>query len=150
MSPWRAPRPCRVVGCPALVTGSPGLCSAHRLAAERARRAKTGDLYATPRWRAFRAWYLAGHPLCVTCRDLGSHVDHRVRLTADNLDTALDPDAVQTLCARCHGRKTWSETLGPQRGMGSTKGTARPANYLPGPELKFAGNWRKKEAKRER
>jgi 5-methylcytosine-specific restriction protein A len=120
VSPWRSPRPCRVSGCGQLVSGAPGLCPTHRQAAERGRRGKSGNLYGTPQWRAFRAWYVATHPLCVTCGQLGSHVDHIVRLTPANLDTALDPDAVQTLCAPCHGRKTWGETLGP-KGRGGAR-----------------------------
>jgi 5-methylcytosine-specific restriction protein A len=122
MSPWRAPRPCRISGCGQLVGGAPGLCPRHRQAAERTRRAVTNDLYRQPRWRRFRAWYLATHPMCATttCGQLGSHVDHIERLTAFNLHTAFDPDAVQTLCPGCHGKKTWSETLAPKRGRGTS------------------------------
>lgn len=116
MSPWRPPHPCRV--CGQLVAGGPGRCPAHRRAAEQARRAVTADLYRTPRWRRFRAWYLAEHPLCVGCGQVGSHVDHVERLTAFNLHTAFDPDAVQTLCASCHGKKTWGEVLDPKKGGG--------------------------------
>ena len=59
-------------------------------------------------WPALRRAFLAAHPLCVECRNLGrvtaaTVVDHVVPL-AKALDRRLDPSNLQSLCASCHNR----------------------------------------------
>ena len=85
------------------------------------RRSKKTDLfYLTPRWRKFSKWYRIHHPLCAVCGHTGRLVDHvvPVRYGGD----PFDEDNVQTLCQRCHNRKTGGERRGdmtasrPRRG----------------------------------
>ncbi|MBU3953351.1 MAG: HNH endonuclease [Proteobacteria bacterium] len=74
----------------------------------------TDPFYGTATWQKFRRWYRKQHPLCEICLAAGFHtpghlVDHIVELKdGGNL---LDPDNCQTLCNRCHGKKTVSERI---------------------------------------
>jgi hypothetical protein len=106
-------RPCP--GCRTTLIASPATrCPACRRAGEVQRRAVTGDLYNSRRWRRFRAWFLARHPLCSRCPTPtpATDVDHRERLTAATLYTALVEAACQPLCHSCHSMKTAGETWG--------------------------------------
>jgi 5-methylcytosine-specific restriction protein A len=90
-------------------------CPACRRVGELRRRAKVLDFYNSRRWRRFRSWFLAGHPLCVACERQGqitpaSDVDHIERLHAGNLHLAFEESACQALCHRHHSAKTASET----------------------------------------
>jgi len=68
------------------------------------------------RWRKVRALYLKSNPLCVRCLDAGrttaaTVVDH---IRAHQGDEALmwDDTNYQSLCKRCHDRKTVIEDGG--------------------------------------
>lgn len=96
---------CMNFPCPNLATEG-GHCPKHA----RPRAAKQTDpFYLSPRWRRFRAWYLAGHPMCIQCEREGrlvpaDMVDHVVELR-DGGDP-LSEDNVQALCRKCHAVKT--------------------------------------------
>lgn len=52
-----------------------------------------------------RASHLKRHPNCVMCGQPGSVLDHIVSIRKAP-ERRLDPSNWQTLCHRCHGRKT--------------------------------------------
>lgn len=54
-------------------------------------------------WERIRAAHLRVQPDCVQCGGLGSHVDH---ITPRRQGGGDDAGNLQTLCARCHSRKT--------------------------------------------
>jgi 5-methylcytosine-specific restriction protein A len=63
-----------------------------------------------PRWRRARAAYLARHPLCVRCREVGrlepaTVVDHVVPHRGDPVLFWGETNWA-ALCKRCHDRKT--------------------------------------------
>lgn len=68
-------------------------------------RDKGHGFYSTARWRRFRKWYLAGHPLCVDCSGVASEVDHVLPLR-QRPDLSLDPENMRALCKSCHSRRT--------------------------------------------
>ena len=131
LAPYRY---CTGAGCHARTRD--GRCSACRTRAEQQRGTATARGYASPRWRAFRTWWLAEHPLCGTRADgqrhpehsecaaarrpvFGNHVDHIVPVTGPDDPRWFDPLAVQTLCVTDHSRKTQRE-----QGQGGRKGYA--------------------------
>jgi 5-methylcytosine-specific restriction enzyme A len=72
-------------------------------------------------WRKARAAYLAVHPLCVMCEAAGdvtpaTVVDHRVHHEGPHDRLFWDQENWQSLCKRCHDRKTARE-----RGWGKRK-----------------------------
>jgi 5-methylcytosine-specific restriction enzyme A len=70
------------------------------------RRAQTGDVYSTSRWRNFRRKYLTANPRCSVCGAVATDVDHLIRLTKDTVHLAFDESCVRPLCHRCHSRHT--------------------------------------------
>jgi 5-methylcytosine-specific restriction protein A len=58
-----------------------------------------------PAWEKARAAYLLKHPACVSCGGPANTVDH---ITPHRGDKALfwDSGNWQSMCARCHSRKT--------------------------------------------
>ena len=118
----RRPRKqCCVPGCSRLTEGS--RCEEHaqqQLGDERAAYAARmgGDRqwYSKPAWRTFRAGYLAGHPLCQRCRQLGRRraaVEvHHVKPRRDRPDLAFDAANMMGLCKPCH------QAIEGQRGDG--------------------------------
>ncbi|WP_143295494.1 HNH endonuclease [Burkholderia pseudomallei] len=118
LMPRRAPTPCRFPGC-AEVLASPGYCAAHRGWAHRdygrARRTFDAELgfYKSSAWQQCRAAYLRAHPLCAHCSGRGHTVaarvvDHVVPIKDGG--ARLDWANLQSLCTRCHNRKTATET----------------------------------------
>lgn len=113
MSPFRG---CAAPGCPALVrVGTGARCPTHaadaaaqRDASDAARRADPARIYATERWRTFRRWFLARHPLCVDCGGLADTVDHLETVRA-RPDLAFVEDNCRPRCASCHSRRTSRE-----------------------------------------
>ena len=70
-------------------------------------------LYSRRRWHALRRQWLAEHPLCAECERRGeirmaTDVDH---VTPHKGDAKLfwSTANMQSLCARCHGRKSARE-----------------------------------------
>jgi 5-methylcytosine-specific restriction protein A len=118
-------RPCRKIGCDALVTS--GFCAKHRRE-ERARaeaeRPSARQRGYDSRWQRYRLGFLARHPLCeLECQAQGlvtaaTVVDH---ITPHRGDRRLfwDRNNHQAACKRCHDRKTAREDGGWGRGVKS-------------------------------
>lgn len=112
-------RPCLELGCPNLVER--GRCSAHRVAHDRARRARrrargVSRVYADPRWAQTRRFALrrAGGRCqaledgkrCRETRDLHGHHDYPgglEQMLVDGVDV-FDEKRVVILCARHHAQ----------------------------------------------
>lgn len=128
-------KPCKVPGCPGLTAGR--YCSSHAdyekaVQAEYDRRRGTSSqrLYGW-QWQLARAVYLADHPMCKRCRDLGiitaaTVVDHIIPHRGDPR-LFWDRSNWQSLCTPCHdGWKQAQErcaaadqaTTGPGRAAG--------------------------------
>ena len=107
--PYKPMRPCRQPGCRTLTRE--GWCEAHKhKRADRTESAAWHGLYNTDRWRDLRLEQLLREPFCRECAKAG----RRTRATvADHViphrgDTVIfhDPANLQSLCERCHNRKT--------------------------------------------
>jgi 5-methylcytosine-specific restriction protein A len=118
--PVAAPRPCRHVGCRALVYGREGFCDAHRKARyreysqQRQAKGERVKLYDTAAWKRVRATHLALEPLCRSCRLAGrlvaaNVVDHITPIKKGGSE--LDDSNLQSLCKPCHSAKTLIETM---------------------------------------
>jgi 5-methylcytosine-specific restriction protein A len=119
-----APTPCSEPGCPALAVER-GRCAEHPAPVREAparRGARAGRreglnadelrlerFYSSRRWQRLRNAHYARNPLCKHCESLGrttpgSVVDHIIERRDGG--TSLDPTNLQTLCHRCHAKKT--------------------------------------------
>jgi 5-methylcytosine-specific restriction enzyme A len=92
---------CGVVGC----RRHRGSSSWARYAAKNPER---DAFYRSGAWRAARSQHLAVHPFCATCGDKATIVDHRLNRARGGAD--LDPGNLQSMCRRCHQRKTVEES----------------------------------------
>jgi 5-methylcytosine-specific restriction protein A len=103
-------RKCTKAGCRALTRT--GRCERH--AKEKANydqhRPNSYQRGYDKRWSAFRAAYLAEHPLCEDCltrnRTRAATDLHHIEKLADNPSRKLDKSNVMPLCASCHARRT--------------------------------------------
>lgn len=103
-------RPCRKVGCCELVSG--GYCQAHKPKEQRSREASDWHrLYNLPVWRdRLRPEQLLLEPYCRGCardgrRTRATVVDHVIPHRGD-FALFADGGNLQSLCKRCHDRKT--------------------------------------------
>ncbi|WP_091742622.1 HNH endonuclease signature motif containing protein [Marininema mesophilum] len=112
--PSKPLRPCNYPGCPGLAQGR--YCEEHTKQEsqryEQSRGSASQRGYGSS-WRKARATYLKRSPLCVGCEKAGrltpaTVVDHVVPHKGD---TGLfwDKGNWQSLCKRCHDRKTATE-----------------------------------------
>ena len=106
-------RPCRHPGCPELTRD--GYCATHK--PQRALRRESAEWhgwYSLPIWRnELRPAQLMREPFCRECAKRGYRVratvvDH-VQPHRGNWDLFVDPGNYQSLCKRCHDRKTAQE-----------------------------------------
>jgi 5-methylcytosine-specific restriction protein A len=74
-----------------------------------------GELYNLQRWRRLRKMYLRRHPLCADpygrhgeVGEIATEVDHVVPWSTD-ANLAFDSSNLQSLCKRCHARKSLHE-----------------------------------------
>ncbi|EKE75520.1 HNH endonuclease [Oceanibaculum indicum] len=67
--------------------------------------------YSTPEWKALRAQHLKRQPTCQSCGASARMVDH-IRPWKGDAALFLDPNNLQSLCHRCHSRKTASHDGG--------------------------------------
>lgn len=109
--PLRASKACAKPGCAALT--SRGLCAVHASQGEKERGNSAKRGY-DGRWRKRRRAWLAEHPLCTNCKlrgiiEAATDVDHVKPLRAGGKD---DESNYQSLCHRCHSRKTALEDGG--------------------------------------
>ena len=85
-----------------------------RVVYEHSRDKHTRGLYNTERWRTLRRRHLLKEPWCVDCLRRGTvavpatEVDH-ITAHKGNTDLFYDEDNLQSLCKRCHSRKTVRE-----------------------------------------
>lgn len=113
--PYSPPRVCSFPGCSVAVEGG-GRCPAHRRAdytTDRKRRGSRSARGYDERWYRIRRMHLAREPLCRHCGERGrltpaTEVDHILPLRSGG--THADEN-LQSLCKRCHSRKTRSESL---------------------------------------
>ena len=91
--------PCRHPACPELVPEgtNDGFCDEHK----RPSAAKRG--YGRP-WRRASKEYLWRNPLCVECGNPAEVVDHKTAVEAGG--EMWDESNWQSLCKRCHDKKT--------------------------------------------
>ncbi|MDX9861649.1 MAG: HNH endonuclease signature motif containing protein [Rhodospirillales bacterium] len=117
----RPKRPCATFGCAGLVDAGDAYCERCRgkprpreYDSDRPSAAKRGYGH---RWRIYRRWYLARHPLCVRCQAKGrvepaTDVDH-IRPIGGPYDPAFwAEENHEALCHACHSRKTAAEDGG--------------------------------------
>jgi len=101
-------RYCLHVGCRAIVRR--GFCAKHERKESDRPQPHVRDWYHSPRWRKLRAWKLAQSPHCQECAKQGiieqaTDVDHVQRHRG--LEALFwDLSNLQSLCHRCHARKT--------------------------------------------
>lgn len=74
-------------------------------------RAHKRQVYTSSRWIRERRLFLQQHPLCIDCESRGrvtpaNTVDHRLPHNGPDDPLAWDWDNWQSLCGRCHSRKT--------------------------------------------
>jgi len=117
---------CVAPGCEALAVSGPH-CEHHaqRAAAAAAKRKdhlrlsedakRARRLYASARWQAAARGFLANHPWCADCAELGApvpatEVDH-IEPHRGDLKLFWDRSNWQPLCKPCHSRKTAREVL---------------------------------------
>ena len=112
-------RPCRHPGCPALTRQ--GYCPEHKpKRAERRASAKYHGWYSLPVWTDdLRPAQLLREPWCRECarhgvRTRATVVDHVTPHRGD-WQLFIDPDNHQSLCKRCHDRKTAREQAEERR-----------------------------------
>lgn len=108
-------RPCRHPGCPELTRS--GYCDKHKPQHRRTPRGESAQwhgFYSTAIWlEELRPGQLLREPFCRECAKRGL----RVRATVvDHVEPHrgqwarfIDPDNLQSLCERCHNRKTMLE-----------------------------------------
>ena len=122
--PYAAPQPCKRFGCPELTQS--GFCKKckkdprHRAysprgTTQRRRRLNEEDRkldawYSSSRWRSLRNSWISRNPCCALCLRAGviksgEVVDHIVERRDDD-SKRLDSENLQTLCHKCHNRKS--------------------------------------------
>ena len=109
--PNKPKRPCKHIGCNELV--SYGYCDKHRPIQQYDKyRSSAAERGYDSRWRKVREGYLLYHPLCVECSKVNiiepaTVVDHIVPHRGDKR-LFWDKSNWQSLCKRCHDKKTAS------------------------------------------
>jgi len=98
-----------------LVTGRCSVC-------RRQKPTPTSGGYNSRAWRQFRLLQLSLHPFCALCltagvRMVANTVDHVLPVTSQHDPRFLDYNAVQSLCAPCHSRKTATADSGFARSI---------------------------------
>lgn len=71
------------------------------------------QFYNSSAWKKLRLSHLQDEPFCRSCGTHESLQVHHVKPRKDYPDDALDPENLQTLCNRCHGKETYAATLAP-------------------------------------
>lgn len=110
MSPRKARKPCKYLGCPKLTEDK--YCDEHQKIHIKDRANATERGYDS-KWRIARAKFLKVNPLCVRCKAEGrlvkaTVVDHIIPHRG-NKELFWDECNWQALCKRCHDKKTMTE-----------------------------------------
>ena len=105
--PWKPKTICCYPGCNELAHGQ--YCGKHKKLMSRIQNKKNSKIY-NYQWRKASKAYLRKNPLCVHCKKEGrvtpaTEVDH---IIPHNCDMKLfwDKNNWQSLCKKCHSRKT--------------------------------------------
>ena len=104
--PRRIMYPCSEPGCGALTNG--GRCQSHKLEREQLRGSSAKRGY-DGRWRKFRLWFLADHPLCQDCGEdhpSAATEVHHVKKVREFPELQFFEDNCMALCHDCHSRWT--------------------------------------------
>jgi 5-methylcytosine-specific restriction enzyme A len=109
--PSRPFKPCSKIGCPRLSRDK--YCDEHKQLTisydnHRGTAAKRG--YGA-KWRRARAGYLSQNQICVRCGDIATVVDHIIPHKG-NMELFWSVSNWQSLCKKCHDRKTVKEDGG--------------------------------------
>lgn len=104
-------RPCNHAGCRELTRQ--GWCEKHKPKHKRGESAAWHWMYSLPIWEILRSDQLIREPFCRECAARGETVratvvDH-VTPHRGNMRLFRDPGNLQSLCKRCHDRKTLAE-----------------------------------------
>ena len=115
--PTKPKTPCQHPGCPELVPAGTKYCEKHKPLHPEEIRSASSRGYGRA-WQKASKKYLESHPLCVRCLQEGKYtkatvVDH---ITPHRGDMVLfwDRENWQSLCKRCHDKKTWTEDKNPE------------------------------------
>ena len=102
--------PCAWPRCPNLTRRQ--FCNEHEAADRRRKQVTVGEdggaFLDSSRWRKLRLMVLRRFPLCRLCGAGATEVDHVIP-RSDRPDLAATPSNLQSLCKRCHSRKTMAE-----------------------------------------
>ncbi len=104
------PRPgCRYPGCPNKAEKGSNYCSKHKVQIKDTSPTSTARGY-NYHWQKVRRMFLNRNPLCAECLKKGimtpaTVVDH-IELHKGEYEKFWNEDNMQSLCERCHNRKT--------------------------------------------
>lgn len=94
------------------MASKPGTFRPHTVATRKKAR-RHSDLYASPHWKRLSTFIRRRDPLCVLCPGDDPHpsveADHIIALSDGG--EPFDPDNLQGVCRRCHGRKSRQENV---------------------------------------
>lgn len=103
----RPQKRCRRPYCPNPAQHPSPLCNTHRAELD-ATYTRHRAIYDTPQWQDLSRAVLSTRPVCQRCHHAPSaHAHHITALTHGG--RAYDPNNVEALCLRCHGRETARE-----------------------------------------
>lgn len=117
--PVRAGKVCRSTGCGQVTTRPDGYCqqcteTGRNDAVTQRREKKTDPFYLSRAWREFSKWFRVCNPLCCECQRPAQLVDHITPISHGG--AKLDPANVQSMCTRCHNRKTGRDRSAANQG----------------------------------
>jgi 5-methylcytosine-specific restriction enzyme A len=107
--PTAALKPCQQSGCNALIK-SGAYCAKHKKQSERKYNATRQDsrFYMGRDWQRVRREHIEAEPVCRSCKKaMATQVDHIIPRSKGGSD--YDHANLQSLCHRCHSRKTINE-----------------------------------------
>jgi 5-methylcytosine-specific restriction enzyme A len=115
---------CTQPGCNRLIpTGIGGRCEQHKREREQTgTKNRSGDpFYSSKAWKVRRDARRHANPLCQECEANGvltpMHAVDHVLPRSTHPELELDYENTQSLCERCHNRKTGRETMGKMQGQ---------------------------------
>ncbi len=113
---------CSAPGCNRLIEcGIGGRCEEHKRQRNRtSTKNRSGDpFYSSKAWIAVRDARRHANPLCQECERhqklTPMHAVDHIKPRATHPELELDYDNTQSLCERCHNRKTGRETIGKMK-----------------------------------
>jgi len=108
--PYKPKRSCYHPRCNKLIRLGEVYCDEHQKQYEKDRGTSTQRGYGS-RWRKARRLFLNENPLCALCPQPATVVDHKVPHRG-NEELFWDESNWQSLCTKCHNRKTMKEKRG--------------------------------------